>query len=314
MNAIITGNTGYLGRALQRSLEYQGWNIVGLNSTHGNLLDHGPEALAMYINMHEDFVSTEEVDIIFHLAAVAKAGDWHLSHKGEVWEQNQKLNTSILEFWRLKCPQAKLIAMGTSCSYDPILPLKEENYLRGYPDEGLSTYAFTKRMLLVGLRSYSDQYGLKYNYLIPSTIYGPDFAEGDSHFIFDLIKKIYAGVTYGSPVELWGDGNQKRELIYITDVVRTLNEAIFLENSVLNVGFGQEYSIRTYANLISKYLHFDFEKIIFNKNKYVGVKSKLLDIAHTQSLIPSYREQLTGLIPGLEQTLTYYKNLHASNN
>lgn len=314
MNAIITGNTGYLGRALQRSLEYQGWNVVGLNSTHGNLLNHGPKGLAMYINMQENFVPVEEVDIIFHLAAVAKAGDWHLHNKGDVWTLNQRINTTVLDFWKQKCPQAKMIAMGTSCSYDPTLPLKEENYLKGYPEEGLSTYAFTKRMLLVGLKSYAEQYGLKYNYLIPSTIYGPDFAEGDSHFIFDLIKKIYAGKLICGRTELWGDGYQKRELIYITDVVRTLNESVFLENEIINVGFGQEHTIRTYAKLISNCLHYDFEKIIFNKDKYVGVKSKLLDITHTQNLIPSYREQLTGLIPGLEQTLAYYKGLHASNN
>lgn len=310
MNAIITGNTGYLGKALQRSLEYQNWNVIGLNSKFGNLLEHTPETIAMFVNMHENFVPTEEVDVIFHLAAVAKAGDWHLTHKGEVWEQNQRINTTILEFWRLHCPQAKMIAMGTSCSYDPTLPLKEENYLKGYPDEGLSTYAFTKRMLLVGLKSYSEQYGLKFNYLIPSTIYGPDFAENDSHFIFDLIKKIYAGTIIGSPVELWGDGNQKRELIYISDVVRAINEATFMENQVFNIGFGMEYSIKTYANIISKYLHYDEKKIIFNKDKYVGVKSKLLDITHAQSLIPSYREQLTGLIPGIEQTINYYRSIN----
>ena len=311
MNAIITGSSGFVGRSLTRLLQSQGWNIVGLNSTRGNLLSHNPDTLAMYINMHEDFVPTEEVDIIFHLAAVARAGDWHLSHKGEVWTQNQRINTAILEFWRLKCPQAKMIAMGTSCSYSSTLPLKEENYLKGYPEEDLSAYAFTKRMLLVGLRSYSDQYGLKYNYLIPSTIYGPGFVQEDSHFIFDLIKKIYAGVTTGAPVELWGDGYQKRELIYINDVIRTINHATFLENSIINVGFGQEYTIRTYAKLISNYLHYDFEKIIFNKDKYVGVKSKLLDITHTQNLIPNYREQLTGLIPGLEQTIEYYRRLYA---
>lgn len=310
MNAIITGHTGYVGRALTLSLEAQGWNIIGLNSTHGNLLNHTPDELAMYINMQENFVPIEEVEYIFHLAAHTKAGDWCLYHKGEQFEVNQKLNTSILEFWRRKCPQAKMIAMGTSCSYDPTLPLKESNYLRGYPDEDLSTYAFTKRMLLVGLKSYSEQYGLKFNYLIPSTIYGPGFAQEDTHFIFDLIKKIYAGVVFDTPVELWGDGYQKRELIYISDVIRTLNEATFLENSLINVGFGQEYSIRAYAKLISNYLHYDYEKIIFNKDKYVGVKSKLLDITHTQSLIPSYREQLTGLIPGLEQTINYYRSIN----
>jgi hypothetical protein len=77
----------------------------------------------------------------------------------------------------------------------------------------------TKRMLLIGLQSLAEQYEMKWLYFIPSTLYGPDFDKEDSHFIFDLIKKIVNGKFYQEYIELWGDGKQSRELVYIDDAI-----------------------------------------------------------------------------------------------
>ena len=97
-----------------------------------------------------------------------------------------------------------MISMGTGCAYPPELELKEENYLVGEPDHDLYTYAMTKRMLYVGQIALNHQFGMQYRHLMPSTLFGTKFDREDSHFIFDLIKKIVAGKTKGTPVELWG--------------------------------------------------------------------------------------------------------------
>jgi GDP-L-fucose synthase len=303
MNAIITGFTGYLGKHLTKFLKNLGWNLTGICSQYPSLFCPASE-----INdcIKED-TPDGSVDYIFHLAAVAKAGNWHEYHKGDVWTQNQKINTNILDYWLKYQPQAKLIAMGTSCSYDSSLSLTEDNYLNGKPEDSLASYAYTKRMLLVGLQSISSQYGLKYNYLIPSTIYGPNFVKNDSHFIFDLIKKIYAG-SKGDTVELWGNGEQKRELIYIDDVVKTIYNTLNLDNEILNIGYGKEYSIKSYAKFICNYLKYDFNNIHFNEKKFVGVKSKLLDITRIQYFVPDYISSLIGLSDGLQKTIDYYRS------
>lgn len=301
MNILVTGGSGYLGKQLVSSLKNKGWRVdaprrcvFDLSNYNKNLSQYGYD---------------KKYDYIFHLACNTKAGDWCLHNKGEQWETNQDINTTILKYWKYMQPQAKMIAVGTSCSYDPTLPLVEDNYLRGYPDEGLSTYAFTKRMLLVGLKSFAEQYDLKYNYLIPSTIYGPGFNENDSHFIFDLIKKIYKGKHFNEPVELWGNGFQKRELVYIDDVVRIIIESLELENQIINIGSGKEYPIRVYADYICGIIKYDFNKIIFDTNKYTGVKSKCLDINKAELLIPGYKTKLTNFMHGLDNTIEYYSNL-----
>lgn len=295
-NVLITGASGFLGRHLVKYIENIGWSYSVSNTKIANLMDDK--------NLH--IYNDIKFDYIFHLAAHTKAGDYCLYHKGEQFEINQKINSNILKYWREYQPQAKMIAMGTSCSYSPNILMTEKNYLIGEPDEGLYTYAMTKRMLLIGLKSYAEQYGLKYMYYIPSTLYGPLFELDDSHFIFDLIKKIYQGKKNDVRVELWGDGYQKRELIYIDDAIKIMLNTLHLENNLVNLASGVEYSIRDYANNICDILGYDSNSIFYDTTKYVGVRSKKLEIDKILSILPNY--EITSLSDGLNETIKYYIN------
>ena len=292
---LVTGISGYLGRHLNNGLEQLGWDIYESNTKVANLMNDK--------NLH--IYNDVKFDYIFHLAAHTKAGDYCLYHKGEQFEINQTINTNILKYWREHQSQAKMIAMGTSCSYTPTMKMSEENYMIGEPDEGLYTYAMTKRMLLVGLNSYAEQYGLAFSYYIPSTLNGEDFDLNDSHFIFDLIKKIYRGKHYGEDVILWGDGYQKRELIYVKDAINIMLNTLYLDRKlILNLGVGYEYIIREYANIISSIIGYDSNKIIYDESKYVGVRSKKLE---TDKLVNLYPEvKFTSLNEGLNNTINYY--------
>jgi len=296
MKVLVTGLSGYLGRHLKRHMDKLGWDISISNTKVANLMDDK--------NLH--IYNDVKFDYIFHLAAHTKAGDYCLYHKGEQFEINQRINSNILKYWNDHQPQAKMIAMGTSCSYSPEYVMMEDHYLLGEPDEGLYTYAMTKRMLLVGLKSYAEQYGLKYMYYIPSTLYGPDFELDDSHFIFDLIKKINKGKEEEeSGVELWGDGYQKRELIYVDDAINIMLQTLQLENIVLNLGTGIEYSIREYAQTICDELGYDSSDIFYDTTKYVGVRSKRLDTTRLKTVLPDFK--FTSLDEGLVGTIKYYQ-------
>jgi GDP-L-fucose synthase len=199
-----------------------------------------------------------------------------------------------------------MIAMGTSCSYSPDIPMTEDNYLLGEPEKGLYTYAMTKRMLLVGLKAYAEQFGLKYIYYVPSTLYGIDFDLDDSHFIFDLIKKIYSGKTDDTKVELWGNGHQKRELIYVDDAIKIIMDTLHLENEIINLGSGEEHSIRDFAKVICNYVGYNEEKIIYDTSKYVGVLSKKIVTNKLFTILNSF--EFTNPKEGIKQTLDYYIN------
>ncbi len=293
---LITGVTGYLGQHLKKHTDNLGWEICESNTKIANLMNDKN----LHIYNHIKF------DYIFHLAALTGAGDWPLYHKGNQFEVNQIINSNILKYWHNFQPQAKFIAIGTSCSYTPDILMSEDNYLLGQPDEGLYTYAMIKRMLLVGLKSYAEQYGLKYIYYIPSTLYGPLFKANDNHFILDLIRKIYAGKYENAKVELWGDGYQRRELIYIDDVAKIILDTLHLENEVLNIGTGNDNSIREFAGMVSKIIGYNDKEIFYDTAKYVGVRVKKIDTRKLLSILPNF--QFTPLDIGLEKTINYYIN------
>jgi GDP-L-fucose synthase len=298
MRILVTGATGFLGTALCRALEDQGHAVVRLGSRSCDLTRQ--ESLESF--------SDRPFDRVFHLAAWTQAGDFCLRHPGEQWIRNQQINTHVLTWWARRQPQAKLVCMGTSCAYDPELPLAEENYLRGTPIESLFTYAMTKRMLYTGLRSLSAELGLQYLHLVPSTLYGPGYhTDGrQMHFIFDLIRKILRGRLYGEPVVLWGDGRQRRELVYLDDFVRaTLALADTVENQSVNIGAGEEHTIRHFAGLICGLTGHDPERIRYDTGRYVGARSKLLEVTRLRSLLPDLT--LTPLEEGLARTVAWFR-------
>ena len=199
-----------------------------------------------------------------------------------------------------------MICFGTSCSYGPCDdPLIESDYLLHEPDEDLYTYAMTKRMLLVGCKSLADQYGLKYIHYIPSTLYGPLFDINDTHFIFDLIKKIVDAKYNNNTVELWGDGNQKRELVYIDDALDIIISTMHLENEILNISSEKDYSIKEYADIICDYLDYPKKEINYNINKFVGVNRKILSTCKLNSIIKKEFNYID-IIKGIERTIDYY--------
>lgn len=297
MKILVTGATGFLGTALCSQLEAQGHELVRLNSKNCDLTQQ--ESLNQF--------NDRTYDQIYHLAAWTQAGDFCLYHPGEQWIVNQQINTNVLTWWQKSQPQAKFICMGTSCAYAPDRELVEENYLVGTPIKSLFTYAMTKRMLYVGLLALQKQYGLRYLCFVPSTLYGPGYhTDGrQMHFIFDLIRKIIRGNLYGEPVVLWGDGYQRRELVYVGDFVKIMLQLTAeRDNDLINIGAGEEYAIRHFAKLICEKVGYDFNAIQFDTSRYVGAKSKCLDTSKLKRSLPDLT--LTSLEVGLAKTIDWF--------
>jgi GDP-L-fucose synthase len=292
----VTGATGYLGRALVERLRREGHEVTGVGSKDADLTREGTL---------ERF-STPKVDRIFHLAAWTQAGDFCLSHSADQWLINQAMNTHVLAWWHARQPQAKLISIGTSCSYAPDLPLQEAWYLKGEPIEDLRIYAMTKRMLLIGQESLSRQYGLKYLTVVPSTLYGPGYhVRGKQpHFIFDLIRKILAFRSRGEPAILWGTGEQRRELVYVDDFISALFSLVdTVDNDLVNIGAGEDYSIREFAGMICELTGVDPSAIRYDRDRYVGAASKKLDVAKLRTLLPG--RSVIPLREGLQKTIAW---------
>lgn len=292
----MTGGSGFLGRSLKRRLTADGHEVTAISSADADLTRQ--DSLLKY--------KDEKFDELFHLAAWTQAGDFCVHHPGEQWLINQQINTTVLRWWADHQPQAKIISIGTSCSYPVAAALREENYFNGEPYKDLYTYAMTKRMLLAGQRALAKQFGLKYLTVVPSTLYGPDYHKGEKqlHFIFDLIRKVLEFKHFKKEIVLWGDGHQRREVVYMDDFLDALLALNgLLENDLINIGAGHDHSIREFAEMICEIAGVDPAAVKYDTSKYVGAKSKILLNDKIDKLLPNRKR--TPLKEGLEKTIAW---------
>jgi len=303
MKVLVTGASGFLGRALCAYLEARGDELTRLDSKNCDLTQQ--DALER-VGTHPRY------ERIYHLAAWTQAGDFCLHHPGEQWLINQLINTHVLRWWQRRQSQSKLVAIGTSCAYPPDGELREENYMVGEPIESLYAYAMTKRMLFAGLRALQKQFGLQYFYAVPSTLYGPEYhVDGrQMHFIFDLVRKIIRGKELGEPVVLWGDGYQKREVVFLADFLEALHHLVESRNDdIVNIGADEEHTIRELAHVICDIVGYSPERIAYDTARYVGALSKCLTVTKLRSLLPTFRP--TPLRHGLEVTVQWFHESRA---
>jgi GDP-L-fucose synthase len=297
MKVFVTGGTGFLGSHLTPYLRSKGCTVTAPPSSECNVRIFDSLCAA----------ASEKYDLLFHLAAWTQAGDFCLHHPGEQWIINQEINTNVLRWWHEHQSQAKMVAIGTSCCYQPGTPHREENFLKGDPIESLYTYAMTKRMLLVGLQSLQKQFGLRYLYLIPSTLFGPGYhLDGrQMHFIFDLLRKIVNFKRNGEKFVLWGDGNQKRELIHVSDFVDAAWQLTRkVDNDLFNIGEGAEHPIRWYAELLANLVGVSPDQIEYDTSRYVGAQSKVLVIDKLRAALPDFTH--TPVEKGLSDVVQWY--------
>ena len=108
-------------------------------------------------------------------------------------------------------------------------------------------------------------------------------------------------------VEVWGDGTQTRELIYIDDQIDGLLMAADYEGNLINIGSGEETSIRDLAEIIKRLSGFKGE-IFYNTNRFVGVKRKVLNIEEAkQSFGWTVKNKLHSLEEGVQKTIDWYR-------
>jgi len=299
---VVAGGAGFLGKFVVEKLKNIGCkNIFVPKSQDYNLIEREDVR-----RVYQD----GKPDIVIHLAAVVGGIGANSENPGKFFYENLMMGVQLIEEGRVYGLE-KFVCIGTICAYPKFtpVPFKEENLWNGYPEETNAPYGIAKKVLLVQLGAYRQQYGFKGIYLLPVNLYGPhdNFDPRTSHVIPALIKKCFDAMRDGKDeIVIWGTGNATREFLYVEDCAEGIVLATerYDGDSPVNLGAGFEISIKDLAKKIIEITGFK-GRVIWDNTKPDGQPRRMLDITRGEKYF-AFRAK-TSLDEGLEKTIQWYK-------
>lgn len=285
----VAGHRGMVGSAIVRKLKKEGYsNLILRTSAELDLRNQAQ------VNR---FFETEKPQFVF--LAAAKVGGIMANnlYRADFLYDNLMIESNIIHAAHIYQTE-KLLFLGSSCIYPKMAPqpLKEEYLLSDYLEYTNEPYAIAKIAGIKLCENYQKQYGSNFISAMPTNLYGPNdnYDLNNSHVLPALMRKFHQAKINGeSQVEVWGSGKPKREFLHVDDLAEA---CLFLMRDYngtqwLNIGSGEDISIKDLALLIQKVVGFEGE-LKFDSSKPDGTPRKLMDVSRLKKLGWSYQIEL----------------------
>lgn len=295
----IAGHTTMIGSSFLRYLNNNGYTDL-ITPFELDLTDQ-LQAKEFFFNKRPEYV----------ILTAGKSGGIlaNMACPGEFIYDNLQIENNVIHFaW--KSGVKKLLFFGSSCMYPSICPqpIREDYLLTGPMEPTSEPYAMAKIAGIKMCQAYNRQYGANFIPVVPTSIYGPhdDFSPESGHVLAALIRKTHeAKINNEKEVVIWGSGSPRREFLYVDDLVEA---CMFLMNhynkpEMINIGFGEDISIKELAFLIKRTVGFDGD-VRLDESKPDGAARKLLDIAKMREM--GWKPKVS-LIEGIKETYEWYQ-------
>lgn len=277
----IAGHRGMVGSAIKRKLEAEGYDNFVLRTSAELDLRNQQDVT--------DFFSQQKPDYVFLAAAKVGGIVANNTYRADFLYDNLAIQNNIIhEAYKNKVK--KLVFLGSSCIYPKLAPqpLKEEYLLTGLLEPTNEPYAIAKIAGIKLCDAYRAQYGCNFISIMPTNLYGPNdnYDLNNSHVLPALLRKFHEAKENNSDkVTVWGSGTPRREFLYADDLA---DACYFLmqsynEPGLINIGVGEDISIRELAELIKEISGFK-GKIVFDTSKPDGTPRKLMDVSKLHAL------------------------------
>lgn len=299
---MVTGGAGFLGRMIVEGLQRRGAASVFVPRSREYDL-RNPAAIARALDVARP-------DLVIHAAAVVGGIGANQEHPGQFFYENAIMGVQLIEAAR-RAGVEKTVVVGTVCSYPKFTPtpFSEESLWDGYPEETNAPYGLAKKMLLVQLQAYRQEYGMRGAFLLPANLYGPgdNFDPTSSHVIPALIRKMVLAQEAGAAeVDVWGTGNASREFLFVRDAAEGILLAAerYDDPDPVNLGTGSEITIRDLAETIARVTGFR-GRLAWDPSKPDGQPRRRLDTTRAEERF-GFRAA-TSFEAGLEETVAWYR-------
>jgi GDP-L-fucose synthase len=299
---LLTGGHGFFGRFICEEIEAR--KPAALFTPSRGELDLRDGAAV------RGWLRDQRPDVIIHAAAVVGGIGANREHPGRFFYENALMGIQLIEEARVAGVE-KFVCLGTVCAYpkNTPVPFREEDLWKGYPEETNAPYGLAKKMLLVQLQAYRDEYGFDGIFLLPVNLYGPrdNFDLATSHVIPAMIRKFIAARDQGErEVVLWGDGSPTREFLYVEDAARGVVEAAekYESPDPVNLGSGEEISIAALARVIAASCGYDGE-IVWDSTKPNGQPRRRLEVSRARDAFGFTAK--TALADGIRNTVRWFE-------
>ena len=301
----VAGHRGMAGSAIVRALRRRG-NAEVVTRTHAEL-DLTEQAQV------REFFAQEKIDEVY--LAAAQVGGIHANntYPADFIYRNLMIEANVIHQAHAAGVQ-RLLFLGSSCIYprNAPQPMREEHLLTGVLEPTNEPYAIAKIAGIKLCESYSRQHGADFRSVMPTNLYGPgdNYHPENSHVLPALLRRFHEARIAGAPsVSIWGSGRPLREFLHVDDMADACLFVMGLERAAyeahtspmlshLNVGSGEEITIRELASLIASAVGYQ-GSIEHDASRPDGTPRKLLDSSRLAQL--GWRAKI-GLAEGVAAT------------
>jgi len=300
MKVLITGANGMVGKNLIERLKLDdSIELLVPKRSELNLLDQ---------NAVVDYMSAYQPEFVFHLAAKVGGIQANINEPVAFLVENTLMNTHVI-MAAMGAGVKQLINLGSSCMYPRGRDLLcEKDILTGQLEPTNEGYALAKLTAARLCQYISSSKGLTYRTVVPCNLYGryDHFDTVRSHMVPAVIRKMHeAKESSADEISIWGDGESRREFMYVDDLIDFLIMAMSDMNKLpdmLNVGLGFDYSINEYYQMGA--LVVDYQgSFTHDFSKPAGMRKKLMDVSASHAL--GWKAK-TSLQEGMKKMYHYY--------
>ena len=277
----VAGHRGLVGSAIVRLLRTRGFSDL-ITRVHSEL-DLRDQSVV------RNFFAQEKPDIV--VLAAARVGGIKANSDApvEFLIENVEVQNNAISAAH-ESGVRKLVFLGSSCIYPKLArqPIPESALLTGPLEPTNEAYAIAKIAGIKLCQAFAREYGANFISVMPTNLYGPgdNFDLETSHVLAALLRKAHeAKVNRHRELVVWGTGEPRREFLHVDDFASAV--LFLLENydspEIINVGCGEDISIRCLAELIGEIVGFEGD-LSWDRSKPDGTPRKLLDVSKIEKL------------------------------